>query len=532
MEVTPPDHPISDLQPRVDEAIRRVRAAGTDLRDIEIKEARGGLPRSIKNSVSAFANTHDGLLLLGLSESDFRPVSIDAPKLAHDLASTCADDLEPPIRPDIDIAHVGGQPVVVALVNELSPGRKPCYVKGQGLEGGSYTRTHDGDRRLNSYEIHVLMSGRGQPLDDVAVIDGARRSDLDDGLVAALLARIRERRGTALTNADDAAILRMLRVLDGDGPEPSVTLAGLLSLGRYPQQFLPQLNVTYVAFPTATGDPLADGTRFLDNQSIDGPIPAMVAAAQASVRRNSTRRAVVSGGGRQDVWEYPDEAVREIVVNALLHRDYHSFAHGTQVRIEAYPDRLRVTNPGGFHGDINRTRLFSEPLTSSRNSHLARLLEDVEIPRTNRTVCENRGSGLLAIARELRNAGLEPPELADRISEITMTIRAVGYDLRSPEQPHAPDEAEPGRVIRVETTDSMPPSVSAGAASKPRTRIRELLANGPLPTRTLAEALDMTPQGALRHLRKMEKNGEVEQTEPARKSPLNRWRLTDEPDND
>lgn len=506
--------------------MRRVRAAGTDLRDIEIKAAKGGLPRSVKNSVSAFANTNDGLILLGLSESDFLPVPIDAPKLAHDLASTCADDLEPPVRPDIDIAHVDGDPVVVALVNELSPGRKPCYVKGQGLEGGSYTRTHDGDRRLNSYEIHVLISGRGQPLDDVAVIDGARRSDLDDGLVGALLARIRERRGPAIANSDDDAVLRMLRVLDGEGPEPSVTVAGLLSLGRYPQQFLPQLNVTYVALPTITGDPLADGTRFLDNESIDGPIPAMVAAAQAAVRRNSTRRAVVSGGGRQDVWEYPDEAVREIVVNALLHRDYHPLAHGTQVRIEAYPDRLRVTNPGGFHGDISRARLFSEPLTSSRNSHLARLLEDVEIPRTNRTVCENRGSGLLAVARELRNAGLKPPELAERISETTMTIRTAGYDARAPEQAHAPDAAEPPRVIRVRAPDGPAPSPDTGAASEPRAHIRALLTNGPLPTRTLAEALDMTPHGALRYLRKMEESGEVEQTEPARRSPLNRWRLT------
>ena len=71
------------------------------------------------------------------------------------------------------------------------------------------------------------------------------------------------------------------------------------------------------------------------------------------------------------------------------------------MRIEAYPDRLRVTNPGGLHGEISRTRLFSEPLTSSRNSHLARLLEDVDIPRTIRTVCENRGSGLLAVAHKL-----------------------------------------------------------------------------------------------------------------------------------
>ena len=51
---------------------------------------------------------------------------------------------------------------------------------------------------------------------------------------------------------------------------------------------------------------------------------------------------------------------------------HHPLAHGAQVRVEAYPDRLRVTNPGGLHDEISRTRPFSEPLTSSRNSHLAR----------------------------------------------------------------------------------------------------------------------------------------------------------------
>ena len=103
------------------------------------------------------------------------------------------------------------------------------------------------------------------------------------------------------------------------------------------------------------------------------------------------------------------------------------------MRIEAYPDRLRVTNPGGLHGEISPTRLFSEPLTSSRNSHLARLLEDVEIPRTNRTVCENRRSGLLAVARELRNAGLTL--IADLLSQVA----AGAWGPRDP-------RADPGAI--------------------------------------------------------------------------------------
>ncbi len=213
--------------------------AGTDLQNIEVKSGAGGLPKSVAASVSALANARGGLVILGLSDGDFVPVPIDARKLANDLASTCANELEPPIRADIDIAEVDEQPVVVAMVEELPAGRKPCYLKSKRLESGSYIRTHDGDRRLSLYEIHILMSGRGQPLDDIAVVDGAKRSDLDENLVSALLSRIRSRRGPAIADHSDDDILRILSVTAGENSEPSITLAGILSLGRYPQQFFP-----------------------------------------------------------------------------------------------------------------------------------------------------------------------------------------------------------------------------------------------------------------------------------------------------
>ena len=576
----------TDLQKQAYAAVRQMREIGTDYRTVEAKQAEGGLPKKAINSIAAFANTSGGLLLLGLSDPAFEPVNVDAAKLAADLAAACADDLEPSIRPEIEIVTIKGHQVVAALVEELSPAQKPCYVKSRGLEGGAYIRTHDGDRRLSGYEIHVLMSGRGQPRNDMTLVADATYEHLDRELVAALLRRMR-RRGPAVSNSDDQDILRMVGVTVGDG-DPGISLAGLLSLGRYPQQFVPQLNVTFVAYPTLNGEPLDDGTRFLDNESIDGPIPEMVVGAVAAVRRNLKRRAVVTGEGRMDHWEYPEQVVREIIVNALMHRDYHPLAHGTQVRIELYPDRLEVVSPGGLHGAVDREKLLAEPVTSSRNAQLAKMLEDVEVPRSGRTVCENRGSGLLTIAAFLRKAGLEPPIIKDDVNSFKVIVRNHGlldsaavqwlstFDttglsdrqrlglvflrrnrsltssqyrvLTGCDSQTASGElaglASRGmiektsdklwtvwclsrhlRAVRSEQRGTARMKAAGAARGERSSQIRALLHGGPLSTRQLAEELGLTRQAVLWWLHRMERKGQVRPTEAARTSPRNKWQL-------
>lgn len=416
---------MSSLQAEATEAITRLRQLGTDSGAVEAKSAAGGMPRSVIDTVSAFANTEGGLLLLGIDESKgFAAVQVNSAKLAADLASQAADNLEPPIRPEIEIVQIDGISVVAARVEELPANRKPCFVKARGMDRGSFQRTHDGDRALSSYEVHILVASGGQPVDDRAPIDDATVEDLNPDLVDALVRRLRSTRGTVFASESHERILDQVRVTTVVDGVVRPTLAGLLALGQYPQRQLPQLNVTFVVFPTTSGEPLADGTRFLDNQSIDGPIPLMVAETLAAVRRNMTRRSVVAGIGREDVWEYPAEAIRELVTNALLHRDYHPLAQGTQVRVELYPDRLVISSPGGLHGPVPRDDLLAEPVSSSRNALLAKLLEDVEIPGTGQRVCENRATGLIATAAVLRRVGMQPPELTDKVRE----FRAVVYN--------------------------------------------------------------------------------------------------------
>ncbi|SBW20821.1 putative transcriptional regulator [Candidatus Protofrankia californiensis] len=199
-----------------------------------------------------------------------------------------------------------------------------------------------------------------------------------------------------------------------------VSLGGLLALGRYPQEHFPQLAVTFVHYPTEIGGRSAE--RFLDNVTLEGPVPVMVRDTLAVVRRNMSRRAVIAGAGRQDVWEYPETALREVVVNALVHRDLSSGARGTQVQIEMYPDRLVVRNPGGLFGPVTVDSLGEEGISSARNATLIKILEDVPLPGETRTVCENRGSGIRAMLDALLAAGMSPPDFDDRISSFAVVL--------------------------------------------------------------------------------------------------------------
>jgi ATP-dependent DNA helicase RecG len=123
----------------------------------------------------------------------------------------------------------------------------------------------------------------------------------------------------------------------------------------------------------------------------------------------------------------PPEALREAIVNALVHRDLSPGSRGNQVQIEMYPDRLKIHNPGGLFGSIDIDHLGEEGRSSARNSLLMKLLEDVVVPGEDRTVCENRGSGIRAMISSLRQAGMSPPDFKDRITsfEVIMPNHAL-----------------------------------------------------------------------------------------------------------
>ncbi|MEU4155982.1 ATP-binding protein [Actinoplanes sp. NPDC026670] len=400
--------------------VSSLRSIGNDTSICEVKRARGGLPASIWETISAFANAAGGCILLGIDEKDdFRISGVaDAGAQESQLSAICSE-MEPPVRAQIYSVTIDDEIVVVCEVPQSPRDQRPCHKRSLGPWAGSRIRVSDGDRKLTDYEVGVLLSNRREQKHDLSPVPGANVDDLDSELVNAFLRRIRDTRSEIFRRVDDERALMMLNVLTSQGDQTVPTLAGLLVFGLYPQTFEPQLDITFVVYPSSEAGLLgSSGERFTENRSIDGSIPFMVAECIRLLKRNMRRRSIISGIFRTEEWEYPEEVLREALINALVHRDYSEFARGTQVQVEMYPDRLLIRNPGGLYGPVDVRSLGVTTVTSSRNKALLKILEDTPFG-DGHMVCENRGTGIARMLLALTDAGMEPPSFADDIASFS-----------------------------------------------------------------------------------------------------------------
>lgn len=382
----------------------RERRSGFE--DIEAKAACQGTPERLYETMSSFANrSGGGTIIFGIDNYTLEPVGVGNPdQLQRDVAAV-ASEMEPPLRISMQPFLVDGKVILVVQVPEVAPEAKPCYYRPAGLYAGAYVRVGDGDRRMTEYDIHTYLVARGPVVDDRAPVPDASVDDLSPDLIAGYLARLRTEKpeATYLRQADERSLLKTLGILTAVGDRDVPTLAGLIAFGRYPQQYFPNLAIA-LTIQADHGATVND--RLLGNFKAEGPAQSMLEQALSWLGRNLRRKTVVTGLLHQDIPEYPLEALREALVNAVVHRDYSRYAVGTQVQVRLYPDRIEITNPGGLFGPVTVDHLGEPGVQSTRNSVLARIFEDLGL-------MENRGSGIRTMLDAMRQAHLGPPQFDD-----------------------------------------------------------------------------------------------------------------------
>lgn len=417
---------MKDRALNISEVIRKLRKQGRDDANYEAKKCEKDLSNDVWESVSAFANTDGGTLLLGIDEeNDFSFVqNFQIDRVCDQFVAGMADGESAGGRltnvPQYHINRISCDEGIALeiCISELDVDQKPCYITKRGIQGGSYKRIDDKDIKLSPNEIFEIQSATEVDNSDRAIVENAVRDDLDANVYEAIFARAltfmpRSMRGAS--TVEDR--LRRLNFVD---PNDNVMRAGLLVAGVYPQQFFPKLNVDVAVHPGTKKS--AGGTlRFKDRTLCEGTLGEMIEDAIVAVSKNLRRRTTIEGLDRKDDLEIPETVLREAVTNALIHRSYNPRFDGEAVAIDVYDDRIEITSPGGLWGK-SRAALM-DGRSCCRNATIMKLMSLAPLRNSQGTPAEGNGSGILLMINDMLANGLDQPEFYPRIDHFKVILR-------------------------------------------------------------------------------------------------------------
>ena len=386
---------------------------------LEVKAAHVDCPKRLYDTLSSFSNQDTGgVILFGFNEqTDFDPVGVyDLQDLQKKVTEQC-NQMEPPVRAVFTTAEIDGVPICAAEIPGLDLSERPCYYKGAGRVDGAYVRVGDADLKMTDYELYSFEAFRKHLHDDERPIERASLGMLD---MDALKDYVRKKRieRPKFARLNDEQAYEMLQLTKDGVP----TLAAIMNFGLYPQGYLPQLAITAIVVPgTQIGDVADDDARFIDNKRIEGTLTDMLEEAMAFCVRNMKTRTIIdlNTGKHVNKTEYPRGAIREAILNALIHRDYSHHTEGTPIQINFFTDRLEIHSPGSLYGRMTVEQLGIARL-DQRNPALAVMAETL-------LGAENRYSGIPTIRREMAEYGLPEPVFQNRRNEFVVILynRAV-----------------------------------------------------------------------------------------------------------
>lgn len=392
----------------------------TETSRIETKSAKDGFPKKCYDTISAFANKSGGIIIFGIDEENNFSLNdvYDINDLQKQIASLCSDAFEPIIRPEFLSVEYKNKKLLVVQINEIAQNKKPCFYKPKGLNKGSYTRVGDRDDVMTDYEIYALQSYNDRVFEDSRPIRNAELSDLNKEKLEEYIEKIKKNKPNFAKN-DFNKCLKLCHIIDNNEDKIFPTLAGMLLFGEYPQLFYPQIFVACTNIPgLQMGDTNSLGERFIDNKRVEGTIEEMLLGTLNFLERNMKSSVVINDKGiRIDRAEYPLKALREAVVNALVHRDYSAQKETVYIAVNMYKDRIEIISPGALFGSNKLEKLGTSDVMETRNPTIVKILEE------NSSILENRHSGIETMRREMMAYGLPEPEFYNERDSFKVIFR-------------------------------------------------------------------------------------------------------------
>ena len=346
-------------------------------------EFKENFDQEVIETAAAFANTNGGTVLIGVTDRrEIRGITIGKETLRN-FSNRIAQATEP--RVTLEIRPVDIEEKSVLLIRIAESDLKPVAVRGV-----CYRRVGNSNRVMSPQEIaRMHLNATGQTWDELLAAN-AGSDDIDPQKVQWYLTRREEVRN--VSKPRDMRLTDLLRNIDASSADGTPTNAGILFFGKYPQQFFRNAQLRVVRFKgTSVTHPV------INRLDCTGTLWEMVDAAEEFIRKNIRLLSFRTSKSfqRDDKFEYPLRALREAIINALIHRNYQKPA---DVRIFIFDNAVEVINPGIFPEGVSPDAPAHEPV----NPILSQFMYDVGF-------IERYGSGIRMMQRLSEEWGNKAP---------------------------------------------------------------------------------------------------------------------------
>ena len=308
-------------------------------KNLEFKESLPVKSSKYMKTIVAFANGQGGKLIIGVEDDTKKIVGIDkneAFKIMDAIANAISDSCKPAIIPDIYMQTVNEATVIIV---DIEAGRqRPYYLAAEGLQHGVYVRVAGTTRPADEAMVKELLFEGNNRFFDKTVCLGLQVSEADIEKLCFDMKQV------ALRNCrsdEERALVK------------DVTPKQLLSWGiltEYEGKLVPTnayailtgADILHCTFQCAV---FKDNERviFVDRREFMGAVQDIIEDAYQFVLRNIHLGAVIEGLYRQDVYEIPPAAIRELIINAAVHRSY---LDNGNIQVAIFDNRLEITSPG------------------------------------------------------------------------------------------------------------------------------------------------------------------------------------------
>lgn len=360
------------------------------------------LPKGDKlaRELIAFANSKGGRLIIGVADDGETILGVVPNQAVEEKVANIVSDCCTP-RVPYSISYETLCEKTVLVVNVKAGNDTPYSLIGKEITEGVYVRIGSTTRKANREELaRLLRKGRGISFD-------SETSEVDlNNIGTDLVERLVKERANRLS----APIVPLTKELYEDlglSKENNLTVAGVLLCTKNPQS-----SNEFSRAVIQSGR--FKGTKkgiLIDQAEFDGPLAQQIDSAVHFALKNSRTSSKIVGKKREERLEYPEEVLREIITNAVVHRDY-SIA-GSAIMLAIYDDRIEISSPGGLPAHVTVENIANRQY--SRNPIIAKRLFEMGY-------FDSWGQGIDMILDWSKSEGIRSPVFKDSYGEYSLTI--------------------------------------------------------------------------------------------------------------